>query len=251
MGEIAAMLKGAKQQYKKLSLQEYSCKWCSSKSLKDQGEVKGFIFVECRSCGFTFCPYISQEFMDRLYGQGYHANEEKVPGHGWSRVGFLEPVLKRYGPEESLRILDFGCGQSKVPKKLREMGHKVLGVDVTPPRHPHPDRITRNLPDLQLAPEQFDVVYSFQVFEHLSEPAPIFRELIRITKPGGYILIHTDMETPERKEGFSNWWYVLPPDHIRKAPPGFRKRFSYKANNGRDRKNCVLCLFRGYCLLHF
>lgn len=27
------------------------------------------------------------------------------------------------------------------------------------------------------------------------------------------MLIHTDMETEERKNGFTDWWYVLPPDH--------------------------------------
>ena len=84
-----------------------------------------------------------------------------VPEYGWSRIGFLDPVLKLFKPEESLRIMDFGCGQSTVPKKLREMGHKTIGVDVTPPRKPHPDRLTGNLLDLQLQGEKLDVVYSF------------------------------------------------------------------------------------------
>ncbi|MEX0772778.1 MAG: methyltransferase domain-containing protein, partial [Balneolales bacterium] len=39
-------------------------------------------------------------------------------------------------------------------------------------------------------------------------------ELVRLAKPGGLVLIHTDMETPERDgQGFRNWWYAAPPDH--------------------------------------
>ncbi len=37
---------------------------------------------------------------------------------------------------------------------------------------------------------------------------------MRLTRPGGLVLAHTDMETPERDErGFTGWWYVAPPDH--------------------------------------
>lgn len=55
---------------------------------------------------------------------------------------------------------------------------------------------------------------AFQVFEHLPEPRPALAELLRLTRPGGLVLVHTDMEAPERDErGFTGWWYVAPPDH--------------------------------------
>jgi SAM-dependent methyltransferase len=213
MAEVIEAFKQAKQKFKMTPLQEVSCRWCESRALKDLGEVKGYSFVECWNCGFTFCPYISQELMDRLYALGYHASEEGVPEFGWSKPGFLEPALALFTPEESLKILDFGCGQSIVPEKLRRQGHKVIAVDVTEPIRPHPERLTGNILDLHLESDQFDLVYSFQVFEHLPNPVPILHELLRLSKPHGYILIHTDMEPPERREGFQEWWYVLPPDH--------------------------------------
>ena len=207
------VLQRARQRYLHQPAQALSCRWCGEKNLQEVGEVQEYVFVQCQNCDFTFCPYISQDFMDRLYAEGYHANGEKVPEHGWSRLEFLEPALDLFENGQKLKILDFGTGQSKVPKKLREQGHRVIAVDVTEPVHPHPDRLTGNLPDLALEPHQFDLTYSFQVFEHLPEPVPLFRELLRLTKPGGYVLIHTDMEPPEREEGFTQWWYVLPPDH--------------------------------------
>lgn len=212
MAKIEEVLEQAKKEYLNKPLQEVSCNWCNSGSLKEAGVVKDYFFVACEDCGFAFCPYISQDLMDRLYGQGYHANEEGVPEFGWSDASFLKSVLAFF-EDKPLKILDFGCGQSVVPKKLRQRGHKVIAVDVTGPMRPHPDRLTGNILDLDLEPEQFDLVYSFQVFEHLSRPVPIFNELLRLTKPDGYLLIHTDMEPPERKAGFEQWWYVLPPDH--------------------------------------
>ena len=193
--------------------QELACRWCGSRHLEEAGEVKGYHFVECLNCCFTFCPSLTQEAMERRYAQGYHASEEGVPKKGWSKTNFLAPVLEFYPSDTKLRILDFGSGQSVVPDELRKQGHKVIAVDVTEPLHPHPDRLTGKITDLKLEPDQFDLVYSFQVFEHLPEPRPVFEELLRLTKPGGYLLIHTDMEPPERQEGFEQWWYVLPPDH--------------------------------------
>ena len=112
--------------------------------------------------------------MDRLYAQGYHASKKGVPKSGWSNPAFLEPVWTFFPHGQALQLLDFGCGQSTVPEKLRERGHKVIAVDVTEPRRPHPDRLVGKISDLDLEPDQFDLVYSFQVFEHLPEPRPIF-----------------------------------------------------------------------------
>lgn len=213
MAKIAEILEQAKQNYLNQTFQEVNCRWCKNQSLKDIGEVKDYVFVECQQCGFTFCPYLSQDLMDQLYARGYHAKGEKVPEHGWSRIEFLAPALNLFAKGRQLKILDFGAGQSKVPKLLREQDHRVIAVDLAEPVHPHPDRLSGNLLELKLAPDQFDLTYSFQVFEHLPEPLPIFEELVHLTKPRGYILIHTDMELPEREEGFEQWWYVLPPDH--------------------------------------
>ncbi len=61
--------------------------------------------------------------------------------------------------------------------------------------------------------ESFDFIFNFQVFEHLPEPRPVLEKFLFLLKPDGLALIHTDMELPEREDGFEQWWYVLPPDH--------------------------------------
>ena len=188
------------------------CRMCEGHS-RPLAVVSGYRFLECAHCGFVFAPAIRQDPMTRAYEAGRHGPEDGAPDVGWANLEFLEPALDRLGRREGLRILDFGCGQSHVPAVLRAQGHRVVAVDVAPPLEPHPDRLTGDLLALGLAPDRFDLAFAFQVCEHLPEPRPFLDELLRLTRPGGLVLVHTDMETEERASGFARWWYVAPPDH--------------------------------------
>ena len=188
------------------------CRMCGA-AVYPAGAVDGYGFVECGRCRFVFAPAITAERMARLYGEGYHGPEEGAPVVGWAGTEFLEPTLERLVGEGPLRILDFGAGQRGIPDLLRERGHRVIAVDVAPPLRPHPDRLTGDLRTLGLAAEQFDLSFSFQVTEHLPEPRAHLEELLRLTRRGGLVLIHTDMEVPEREAAVEGWWYAMPPDH--------------------------------------
>lgn len=192
-----------------------SCPMCGSENVIFEAEVEGYNFEHCLDCELVFSPQITSDYLSKLYSEGFRGPEDGGPKRGWTKnVEFLDPAFKRLPQSRGLKILDFGTGQNLVPDVLRRRGHRVIGVDIAPPLRPHPDRLTGDILDLGLQKEQFDLVFSFQVFEHLPQPRPILEELLSLLKPGGLLLIHTDMETPERdEEGFQNWWYAAPPDH--------------------------------------
>ena len=186
---------------------------CHAHDVRFLQRKEEYEFTECMGCGFIFIPSITREELEAKQQEGPPSVERGAPEDGWAPdVQFLEPAFERLEGEQH-DILDFGCGQSSIPDLLRKQGHRVLGVDLEPPLRPHPDRLTGDIFEMDLEDNQFDLVYSYQVFEHLPEPRPFLQELLRLTSPGGYLLIHTDMDTPQREEGFSNWFYVLPPDH--------------------------------------
>jgi SAM-dependent methyltransferase len=189
-----------------------ACRMCGA-ATTPACTVGGYRFVECGRCRFVFAPAITAEFVMRLYEEGYHGPGEGAPEVGWANTEFLEPTLERLDGRGPLEILDFGAGQSGIPDLLRERGHRVVAVDVAPPLRPHPDRLTGDLLELGLAADRFDLAFSFQVIEHLPEPRPYLEELLRLTRPGGLVLLHTDMEVPEREGAVEGWWYVMPPDH--------------------------------------
>jgi len=43
--------------------------------------------------------------------------------------------------------------------------------------------------DLKFDDESFDIVFSYDAFEHFAEPESVLREAIRVVKPGGYIYL--------------------------------------------------------------
>ena len=99
-------------------------------------------------------------------------------------------------------ILDFGCGCGRVLRHWHDLprGH-VFGTDYSPKLA---QWCSQNLPFArvginQLAPplaygdETFDLVYAFSVLTHLTQElqVPWVRELSRIIRPGGHLLIST------------------------------------------------------------
>ena len=107
-------------------------------------------------------------------------------------------------PAES--FLDAGCGDGRFLAALPALGpvpERVVGVDIadsilatarraTAAVGFEPELVRGNLERLPLADAEFDVVVSIQVLEHLLDPVAGTRELARVLKPGGRLLLSTD-----------------------------------------------------------
>jgi len=118
----------------------------------------------------------------------------------------IENALGRNGVTiESLGcILDFGCGCGRVARHWARLNAEVHGCDYN--RRPV-EWCRRALPFARFATnalhpplpydnEQFDLVYALSVFTHLPEPLALIwmREMARVLKPGGLLLITTHGE---------------------------------------------------------
>jgi SAM-dependent methyltransferase len=98
--------------------------------------------------------------------------------------------------------LDAGAGRGLMyPYDYREIVGRMAGADTDPAVMENANLSDRVIADLAHLPYEegvFDLVFSKYVFEHLERPLPVMRELRRVMKPGGHLLIHT----PNR------WHYV-------------------------------------------
>ncbi len=86
-------------------------------------------------------------------------------------------------------VLDFGAG-IQAPERLRP---HVVNLDAI--HFPHVD-VVNTYPDLPFRDSIFDGVVSQAVFEHLPDPARSVREIYRVLKPGGRVLIDTGFLVP-------------------------------------------------------
>jgi SAM-dependent methyltransferase len=100
------------------------------------------------------------------------------------------------------RWLDAGCGRRSLPewrgddlRHLVEGGTAIFGCDADllalTERHDPGPVCGATLEELPFRDGSFDLVSANMVFEHLVEPEATVRDLVRVTKPGGRILVHT------------------------------------------------------------
>jgi SAM-dependent methyltransferase len=82
------------------------------------------------------------------------------------------------------RVLDVGCGD----RPYAELFPGATGFDV--PGNPHAD-LHGSLEAIPVADGSFDVVLCLQVLEHVPDPGAAVRELRRVVRPGGRVLLST------------------------------------------------------------
>src|SRR5260370_9747810 len=63
---------------------------------------------------------------------GKWAEFARTPGHDSSHDDINLPELRDLLPEPGKRTLDLGCGEGRLCRFLRSLGHRVAGADASP-----------------------------------------------------------------------------------------------------------------------
>lgn len=103
--------------------------------------------------------------------------------------GLLHPGVK---------VLEIGCGRGTLVHRLRAQGLDVVGVETSATRIEESRALYAALPIEQISGtalpfqnEQFDLVLSFDVIEHIPDTERHLLEVRRVLKPGGSYLLQT------------------------------------------------------------
>lgn len=100
-------------------------------------------------------------------------------------------------PKEVERILDFGCGDGYFISKFEEKAGGIYACDTDPSRLAEAQKDYPFIKFIQVFPGQklpfsssfFDLVFALSILEHVKSPAFVLRELARVLKKGGQIII--------------------------------------------------------------
>lgn len=101
------------------------------------------------------------------------------------------------------RVLEVGAGTGNFLSLFTSVAAQLVAVDLTPgmlrvarERNPAMSLLTSDGARLALASDSFDLVTSAHAVHHIPDPVPVFREMGRVTAPGGRVLV-VDLTAPE------------------------------------------------------
>jgi Methylase involved in ubiquinone/menaquinone biosynthesis len=103
----------------------------------------------------------------------------------------LVEKIKLLAPELSGKLLDFGCG-AKPYQELFSNAQNYIGIDIENEGHDHENENIDVYYDGETIPfenETFDSIFSSEVLEHVPDVDACLKELSRVLKPEGKILI--------------------------------------------------------------
>ena len=112
--------------------------------------------------------------------------------HDLTRSEFQDIYAELLSLEKSLsgHVLDIGCGHGTNPtiEKIKHQLVNVDGVDPFPIQEPHPlikRRWVCKLEDIPIPDSTYDLAYSYNVVEHVSDVDSFLTKTVNLLKPGG------------------------------------------------------------------
>jgi SAM-dependent methyltransferase len=95
------------------------------------------------------------------------------------------------------RVLDLACGTGRIGAWLRPRGHgSIDGIDITPEmldvargKGVYRTLAVADVTDTGLAAETYDLCTQVLADEHLPDLRPLYREVARVTRPGGLFVL--------------------------------------------------------------
>jgi 2-polyprenyl-3-methyl-5-hydroxy-6-metoxy-1,4-benzoquinol methylase len=145
------------------------------------------------------------------------------------RIQRLVAAARLKGDE---RVLDIATGPGYIAEAFARAAREVIGVDLTEAmlsiaRERTQQRgvtnVTFRVGDAQSLPfesEEFELVVSRLALHHMQNPLQILREMTRVLRPGGTVLMEDIFasEHPERAAYHNRWEILRDPSHVRSIP---------------------------------
>jgi ubiquinone/menaquinone biosynthesis C-methylase UbiE len=131
-------------------------------------------------------------------------------------------LLQKWIGEDQLTALDLGCGTGVISLLLAELGHDVLGIDLSSEMLDRARKKARSAnlsiefstgdaEELLLLEDTYDLVTARWLIWTLPDPEKAIEEWKRVTRPGGRILlIEGHWDFPEPFDGYEGVHNELP-----------------------------------------
>lgn len=132
------------------------------------------------------------------------------------------------GPQDT--VLDVACGPGLLACAFARVAKHATGIDMTPAmleqaRKTQQEQSLQNLSwqqgdvySLPFPQDQFSIVSSRFVFHHLQDPLAALKEMKRVCKPGGKIVVADMAPQPAKADALNAAELLRDPSHVRALP---------------------------------
>jgi len=209
------------------------CICCGADEVACVGTIPPFIFFSgqllnkpiaggqlfyCRKCGMSFrYPRLDKEKLDALYLQGNPESWQDDPSarEDWQ---IARQWIMQHLPVDC-RILDVGCFDGGFLKTF-ETSYGRFGIEIheAAGQRAHAAGIQiigRDFDNTNATKSNFDTVTSFDVIEHTQNPLDFLKDMVNMTREGGYVIVSTG-----NSDSFSwgmigaRYWYCSIGEHM-------------------------------------
>jgi len=144
----------------------------------------------------------------------YNYTDLKIP----LMFKMLSPVISAFKYRDTIRYipngkgLDVGCGNGKFIRDMNSLGWQFEGVEFNPIavdicRKAGLKVFHGDLPTAAFKDNSFDVISARHVIEHIPDPTNFMREIARILKKGGRLVIKTPNSIALGRQWFGMHWF--------------------------------------------
>ena len=207
--------------------EHHKCLVCASKVLLDLNDYMDHHLSQCKKCGFVFAKKIPSD----------KELEEHYKGYG--RNDYLSPItIKRYNEllntfeefRKTNKILDVGCGIGYFLEVAKERGWDVYGTEYTDEAIQICSSKGINMQKGILSSrnyqnEEFDIITSFEVIEHINNPIDELTNFYKVLRKGGLVYITTpNFNSLLRYRLKSEYNVICYPEHLSYYTPKTLKK---------------------------
>lgn len=173
--------------------------------------------VRCRRCGLM---YLNPRPRPSEILSGYEDTiDEAYVSQEAGRLATFAAcwrAMRPYLPAAPGRVLDVGAAAGYFLKAAKDAGWEAHGVEPNKGLRDYArerfgvDMRHSTLPAAAFPDAHFDVVTLWDVLEHVTDPAADLREVHRVLKPGGLLVVnYPDISDVFARMAGKKWWFLL------------------------------------------
>lgn len=205
-----------------------SCPICTTPNTVQLAFARGGLTVwHCSVCEVEYLnPQPDDAALERIYAETYFfgtETESAIQRHQRLKTATAQIYLNLLGRTTgaSATLLEIGCGTGDFLVEASSRGYAVTGVEISPSStHTATKRLSNGtvicgtISSAGLTADSFDVVANSDVVEHVRDPGEFAREVARVMKPGGRLLMVTPSLDSWSRKVMGSLWMEYKPEHL-------------------------------------